>query len=300
MPAAKMSLSAAASPGRAMLQAALGIGLLSLMDATIKGLAARYSVPEIAFVRYLVGSVLMVALIAVQRPGWPSWETWRTNGLRALLVVATALTFFTGLGRLPLAEALALSFLSPIFIALFAALLLRESVRPQVWAALLLGLAGVLVVVGGQIGTGISGEEISGEAERLWGIAAVLVSALTYALSMVLLRARARHDPVVTIVAIQNLGPAAMLAAPAAYTWVPVTGPDWLPFVLVGTLGVAGHLVLSRAYAGAEAARLAVMEYTALIWAVALGFLAFGEVPGLATAAGTGLILAGSALAARR
>ncbi|MGY2053027.1 DMT family transporter [Methylobacterium sp. JK268] len=291
MRVAKMSLSAVAAPGGAMLLAVAGIGLLSLMDATIKGLAARYSVPEIAFLRYAVGSAAMLAVLAWRRPGWPSAATWRANGLRAVLVVATALTFFTGLGRLPLAEALALSFLSPIFIALFAALLLRERVRPRVWAALLVGLAGVAVVAAGQVGgVGAGGD--------LWGIAAVLASALTYALSMVLLRARARHDPVVVIVAIQNLGPAAMLAAPAAWTWVPVAGSDWPVLVAVGLLGVAGHLVLSRAYAGAEAARLAVTEYSALLWAVALGYFAFGEVPGLATAAGAALVLAGSALAA--
>ncbi|WP_018261980.1 DMT family transporter [Methylobacterium sp. WSM2598] len=294
MVAAKMSLSAAAGPGRAMLLAVTGIGLLSLMDAMIKGLAARYAVPEIAFLRYLSGSVLILALLAWRRPGWPSAATWRANGLRAVLAAATALTFFTGLARLPLAEALALSFLSPIFIALFAGLLLREMVRPRVWAALLLGLAGVLVVAGGQLGGGAAGEG------HLLGIAAVLASALTYALSMVLLRARAARDSVAVIVAIQHVGPAALLAAPAASTWVPVAASDWPAFALVGALGVAGHLVLSRAYAGAEAARLAVAEYSALIWAVGLGYLAFGEVPGLATAAGSGLILAGSALAARR
>ncbi|TGD95952.1 DMT family transporter [Methylobacterium nonmethylotrophicum] len=282
------------SPASAVLLAALGIGLLSLMDATIKGLSERYGVTEIAFARYVVGTLVMAGVLGVLRPGWPSAATWRSNGLRAVLVVATALSFFHGLSVLPLAEALALSFLSPIFIALFAALFLRERVRPPVWAGLVVGFLGVGIVVAGQVGA--EGPR-TGSA---WGIAAILASALTYALSMVLLRARARHDPVITIVAIQNAGPAAMLAAPAAWTWTPVAGPDWALLVLVGVLGVAGHLVLSRAYARAEAARLAAMEYTALLWAIGLGYLAFGEVPGLATLAGAGLILAGSALAARR
>ncbi|MGE7414078.1 DMT family transporter [Methylobacterium tarhaniae] len=283
------------SPASAVLLAALGIGLLSLMDATIKGLSDRYGVTGIAFARYAVGTLVMAAVLALLRPGWPSAETWRSNGLRAVLVVATALCFFHGLSVLPLAEALALSFLSPIFIALFAALLLRERVRPPVWAGLVVGFLGVGIVVAGQVGT-----EGPREVGSAWGIAAILASALTYALSMVLLRARARHDPVVTIVVIQNAGPAAMLAAPAAWTWTPVAAPDWALLVLVGLLGVAGHLVLSRAYARAEAARLAAMEYTALLWAIGLGYVAFGEVPGVATLAGAGLILAGSALAARR
>ncbi|WP_288579906.1 DMT family transporter [uncultured Methylobacterium sp.] len=284
------------SPASAILLAALGIGLLSLMDATIKGLSDRYGVTEIAFARYLVGTVVMAGVLGALRPGWPSAETWRTNGLRAVLVVATALCFFHGLSVLPLAEALALSFLSPVFIALFAALLLRERVRPPVWAGLAVGFLGVGIVVAGQVGA----EGAQRGAGSAWGIAAILASALTYALSMVLLRARARHDPVVTIVAIQNAGPAAMLAAPAAWTWTPVAAPDWALLVLVGLLGVAGHLVLSRAYAQAEASRLAAMEYTALLWAIGLGYVAFGEVPGVATLAGAGLILAGSALAARR
>ncbi|GJD48699.1 Pseudopaline exporter CntI [Methylobacterium crusticola] len=281
----------------AVLLSALGIGLLSLMDATIKGLAARYGVAEIAFARYAVGTALMLAIVCAARPGWPSRETWRANGARAGLVVVTALCFFHGLAVLPLAEALALSFLSPIFIALFGGLLLREAVRPGVWAALLVGLLGVGVVVAGQVAAGDGGAPRAG---RALGVAAVLVSALSYALSMVLLRARARHDPVVTIVAIQNAGPGLMLAGPAAFTWTPVAGADWAALGLVGLLGVGGHLSLSRAYARAEAARLAVMEYTALIWALGLGYAAFGEVPGPATLAGAGLILAGSALAARR
>ncbi len=204
----------------AILLAALGIGLLSLMDATIKGLSDRYGVTGIAFSRYVVGTLVMAAVLAALRPGWPSAETWRTNGLRAVLVVVTALCFFHGLSVLPLAEALALSFLSPIFIALFAAWLLRERVRPPVWAGLVVGFAGVGIVVAGQVGT-----DAPRAAGSAWGIAAILASALTYALSMVLLRARARHDPVVTIVAIQNAGPAAMLAVPAAWTWTPVAAP---------------------------------------------------------------------------
>lgn len=277
-----------------MAEAVLGIALLSVMDATIKGLAARYPVVEIAFARYLFGSLAIGALVWRLRPGRPSRETIRVNGLRAFLVVGTALTFFYGLSVLPLAEALALSFLSPILIALFAALMLREPIRPRVIGALLLGFAGVIVVVLDSVAEGGSREEGS-----LLGIAAVLVSAVTYALSMVLLRARARRDPVVTIVAIQNFGPTLILASPTALVWRMPEGADWPILAVAGFLGVAGHLVLSRAYVRAEAARLAVVEYTAMIWAIGIGWLAFGEVPGATTLAGAALILVGALVATR-
>jgi drug/metabolite transporter (DMT)-like permease len=277
----------------AALEAAAGIAVLSLMDAVIKGLAARYPVFQIAFVRYLVGSAAMLAMLALARPGWPSWETLRTNGLRALLVVATAVTFFYALGVLPLAETLALSFISPILVAVMGAAMLGEAVPRKVAAAMGIGFLGMAVVIGGQFAPG-------GEGRSWLGIAAVLVSAFTYALSMVLLRARAQRDPVLTIVAIQNFGPALVLAGPSALVWTPASGPDWALLALIGLLGVAGHLLMSRAYARAEAARLAVMEYTARIWALVFGYVGFGEVPGLVTMAGAALIVAGSVMATRR
>jgi drug/metabolite transporter (DMT)-like permease len=277
----------------AALEAAAGIAVLSLMDAVIKGLAARYPVFQIAFARYLVGSAAMLVLVALARPGWPSRETLRTNGVRALLVVATALTFFYALGTLPLAETLALSFISPIFVAVLGAAMLGEAVPGRVAAAMALGFVGMGVVVAGQLGAG-------SEERSLIGIAAVLVSAVTYALSMVLLRARAQRDPVITIVAIQNVGPALVLVGPAAAVWTPAGLSDWALLALIGLLGVAGHLLMSRAYARAEAARLAVMEYTALVWALVFGFVGFGEVPGLVTMAGACLIIGGSLLATRR
>lgn len=283
-----------AARATAVAEAALGIALLSIMDATIKGLSARYAVVEIAFARYAFGSLAMGFLVWRLRPGWPSREAIRANGVRALLVVVTALSFFHGLSALPLAEALALSFLSPILIALFATLLLREPLRPPVLAALLVGFVGVGVVVHGQAEAGGS------EARSLFGIAAVLLSALTYALSMVLLRARARRDPVITIVAIQNFGPALILGAPTALAWQAPGGFDLALLALAGLLGVAGHLVLSRAYAAAEAARLAVVEYTAMIWALGIGYAFFDEVPTVSTLVGAGLILAGALIASRR
>ncbi len=289
-----MPLPPPATRTTALIEAALGIALLSVMDATIKGLSARYSVVEIAFARYAFGSLAIGLLAWRLRPGWPSRATIRVNGVRALLVVVTALSFFHGLSALPLAEALALSFLSPILIALFATLLLREPLRPPVIAALLVGLVGVGIVVHGQVAAG------RGEARSLAGAAAVLLSALTYALSMVLLRARARRDPVITIVAIQNFGPALILGPPTALAWQEPGGADLALLALAGLLGVAGHLVLSRAYAAAEAARLAVMEYTAMIWAVGIGYMAFAEVPTPSTLVGAGLILVGALIANRR
>jgi drug/metabolite transporter (DMT)-like permease len=276
----------------AIAEALAGLALLCAMDALIKGVAQRFPVFEVAFARYLFGSLLILGLAAVARPGWPSAETLRANGLRALLVVITATTFYYALARLPLAETIALSFLSPIFVALAANLVLGETIDRRIVSGLGAGFAGMLVIVAGQTGLSFGGS--------FSGVAAVLVSAVTYALSMVLLRARAQTDPVVTIVTIQNVAPAAILLVPALLVWQQPSPADWGVLALLGTLGVLGHLLMARAYAKAQAARLASLEYTALLWASLFGFAFFGEVPTPTTLAGAALIIGGAVMASRR
>jgi S-adenosylmethionine uptake transporter len=277
---------------RPVFDAILGIALLSAMDAVIKGLVVRLPVVEVAFARYVVGSCVMLVVWAVLRPPLPSRESLRANGARAVIVVVTAVSFFYALGALPLAEALILSFVSPLFTALFATWLLGERLDARIGLALAAGFGGVAIVVWGGLGLNFTGS--------LLGVAAVLVSAVGYAASNVLLRARAQRDPLVTIVLIQNAAPALILLGPAlVLSVVPSTG-DALRLVAIGCLGVGGHLFLARAYARAEAARMAVLDYTALIWAVLFGFFGFGEIPTIAGFVGAALILGAAMLSSRR
>jgi S-adenosylmethionine uptake transporter len=102
-------------------------------------------------------------------------------------------------------------------------------------------------------------------------------------MGLVLLRARAQRDAAIIIVVFQNVGPMILISPFAAAVWIPPTGADLQLFMLIGVLGVAGHLLLTSAFARAEAARLAPLEYTALLWAGLLGYAMFGEVPTLAT-----------------
>jgi len=267
--------------------------VLSLMDAVIKTMAASYPIFQVAFLRFGFGLVVATAALALARPGLPSRETFLANAARAVLTVFTATTFFFALGELPLAEALVLTFLSPMFVAFFGVLMLGERPDRRIVAALVAGFAGVLVVVSAQLETG-------DRARSLAGVAAALVSAVCYAFGLVLLRARAQRDPIVYIVFLQNLGAALILSPGAYWVWQPPTWPDIGLFALIGALGVGGHFLLTSAFARAEAARLASLEYTALIWAALLGYAFFQEVPTLATAAGAVLIVTGAFVASRR
>src|SRR4051812_47345025 len=276
-------------------RAAAGIALLSIMDAIIKAMAGHYPVFEVAFMRFLGGALVVTCVLAVVRPGWPSRETLMANGLRSVVGVVTATSFFYALGQLPLAETLVLSFLSPMFIALFSTLLLKERVDGRILLALVAGFAGTLIVVFGPAG----GESV--EHGRSWsGVAAALISAVAYAFSLVLLRQRAQRDPLLHIVAIQNFGPALLSSPFAAAVWQPPAIGHLGWFVVMGALGVSGHLFMTTAYAKAEAPRLAPLEYTALIWASVLGYGVFGEIPTLATIIGGALIIGAAIMASRR
>ena len=279
---------------RAAIEALAGVAILSAMDAMVKGLAAHLPVIEVTFLRFAFGAVTAFAVVAVTRPGWPSRETLRVNGIRALLIVFTALCFFYALSVLPLAETLALAFLAPVFIALFGGLILRETINGRIVIALAAGFGGMLVIVYGKADAGTLGPQ------AMLGALAALASAVTYALAMVLLRARATRDSLVVIVTLHNLLPALILIVPAGFVWVAPTSLEWGWAALLGALGVFGHLLLAQAFKRAEAARLASLDYTSLIWAVVFGYIFFDETPTLYTFAGATLIILGALNASRR
>jgi S-adenosylmethionine uptake transporter len=285
---------AAPSLARTVLLAVAAEGLLTLMDALIKLLSARYPALQIAFLRFAFGLAGAAAYAAWRPPGWPTREALLYNGVRAGIIVVTATSFFFALGRLPLADAIALSFIAPVLTALLGAALLGERLDWRIGIALAAGLAGMMLIVGGKVGRG------GIDRETAIGAGAVLVSAVGYALNIVVLRHRATRDPLSQIVLFQNLGPAVLLAVPVLWVWTSLSWSDAVLFAVLGTLGVAAHTMLAHAFARIEAARLAPVGYVTLVWGAIFGLLLFAEVPAPATLAGAALIVLGTILGQRR
>lgn len=259
------------------------------MDAVVKHAATLAPVPDVTLGRYAAGTLL--AVVVWRLAGAPPIRRVMLPAhlLRGVLIAATALMFNWSLTQLPFAEVMVLAFTAPLMIPVFAALLIGERLRGRALAAGGIGFLGVLVTV--------QGAPLF-ETGRAWGVAAVLGASVTYALSAIVLRARAAQDgaPVVTL-----LGAAipCLLLAPVAITAAP---PGWELigwFAACGLLGNLGVQLLARAYARAEAQQLAVIEFSGLIWAALFGWLFFGESVRLAVWAGAALIIAACVWAAR-
>jgi S-adenosylmethionine uptake transporter len=269
----------------------LGIALFSAMDAVMKGLTLAIGTYNAVFWRMLLGLALSGALYLGMSAPWPGREALRLHVIRGVVSSVMAITFFWGLARLPLAEAVALTFVAPLIALYLAALVLREQVGRRSVAASLLGFMGVLVIVA----TRSSGE---GSERDLWGAASILCSALLYAYNIILMRQQALIAKPLEIAFFQYLIVALCLALAAPFLAVFPDGRHWPTITFAALLALVSLMLLAWAYARAEAQRLAPVEYTALIWAALLGWVIFSEPVSASTVIGATLIVTACVLAA--
>lgn len=273
--------------------ACLGIAFYAVMDAVMKAVSIEIGAYNMLVWRIGVAVLLTGGLYAFTRPALPARSTMKVHFGRSILVAAMAISFFWGIVRVPLAEAIALSFIAPLIALGLAALFLKERIGAQSLWGSLIGLAGVAVVVAGRIGGTHS-------RETVLGMAAVLFSAVVYAANLVVARHQAQLARPLEIAFFQNLFVLGLLGLAAPW-WLAVPAAEHWPGIgAAALLAIVSLLLLSWAYARAEAQVLVSVEYTAFIWASLMGWWIFGEKLTAATIAGTLLIVAGCLIAARR
>jgi S-adenosylmethionine uptake transporter len=280
------------SPAIAFSVAAAGIGFFSLMDAAMKDLVIALGAFNAVVWRNMIGSVLTGALFVGTRQNWPKSDVLRLHAWRSIVVSVMAISFFWALARLPLAEAIGLSFIAPVIALFLAAILLREKIGREAILASIAGLGGVAIILVGKF----SGEY---DESALWGVAGVLFSAVIYAYNLVLARQQAQVAGPIEIAFFQNLLVSATLMVAGPWLLMPVALVKLPMLTAAAALAIIALLLLSWAYARAEAQVLIPVEYTAFVWAALFGWLFFTEPVTVWTVAGTALIVAGSLLAAR-
>jgi S-adenosylmethionine uptake transporter len=273
--------------------AALGIASFSMMDAVMKGLSLSIGTYNALLWRTLAGTALAGAFFFGARSRWPGRDALKVHLIRGGIGVPMALTFFWGLARVPMAQAIALAFVAPLIALYLAAVLLGEKIERRALLASLLGFAGVLVIFAGQ-----AEADLGPDAFR--GSIAILVSAGLYAYNIILMRRQAllaRPSEVAFftsgVMALGFVLAAPWLAEPPPLAELPaIAGAALLAFLSL--------LLLSWAYARAEAQHLAPVEYTSFIWATLLGYAVFGELVLPLTLAGAAMIVVACLIAATR
>ena len=282
------------SPVIAFSVGVLGIALFSAMDAVMKGLVLAIGAYTTMFWRNLAGIGMSGVIYLPTRRGWPAWPAMRMHLARGVLSTAMGFLFFWGLARVPLAQAIALAFIAPLIALFLAAILLKETVGGRTIGGSLVAFAGVLIIFVGQARADLG-------REALIGSFAVLVSAALYALNIVIMRAQALVAEPLEITFFQSVIVTVTLALGIPLIGMSAPPLDRWPWILfAATLAISSMLLLSWAYARAEASYLAATEYTAFLWAALFGWLIFAESLSLFTLAGAMLIVAGCILAARK
>lgn len=273
--------------------ACLGIATFAGMDVIMKSLSIEMGAYNAMLWRTSIALVMATALFIGKRGRWPGSSIIQVHIWRGVVTSLMAFLFFWGLAFVPLAEAIGLSFIAPLIALYLAAVLLREKVGEKAVLASLIGFAGALVIVGGRLGG-----EYSDDIGK--GIVAILLSAILYAYNLILQRQQALIAEPIEIAFFQN---ATMVAVYLAFFPFYAVAPavDQLPDLAgAAILGMTSLLLLSWAYARAEAKILIPVEYTAFIWAALFGWLVFAEEVTVATLGGTVLIVVGCLVAARQ
>lgn len=273
--------------------ACLGIALFSAMDAAMKGVAIAIGAYNAMLWRSVIGSGLSGTIFLARRTPLPARNAMGLHLLRGAITSVMAVLFFWGVVRVPLAEAIAISFIAPLIALYLAAVLLGERIRSGAIIGSVLGLAGVGVILAARAGGDYG-------PEALPGALAVLGSAVLYAINIVLMRKQALVAGPLEVAFFQSLTTLGFLALAAPFLAV-MPGAVELPgLTLSAALAITSLFLLSWAYGKAEAQALIAVEYTAFGWAALFGWFVYGEAITWAVLGGTALIIIGCIIAARQ
>ncbi|RPF72789.1 DMT family transporter [Aurantiacibacter spongiae] len=270
------------------------VALMSLMDAFMKGASLAVGAYSAATLRSVIGAAASAPFFLARGGRWPVRVVLRVHCIRGTVAAFMMVLFFHSLTVLPLAVAIALSFVAPIIALFLAAILLGESIGRRAISASLLGLAGTGVIVAGQL------TQARLTLQTLPGLLALLASALLYAWNLVLQRQQALLAGPVEIATFQNIVVTLVLGVAAPFALTVPAWPVLADITIAAFLSVCALMLLAWAYARAEAQVLVPLEYSGLVWAALLGWLFFSEGVDPETVAGAALIVGGCWIGAPR
>ena len=255
--------------------------VFTLLDASAKYVTHTLPAPVAVFFRYLVASILSVAIML--RAGGPALAITRHPGLqvlRGVLLMISTILNFTAISYLQLAQTAAIFFTIPLWVCALSVPLLGEHVGMKRWIAVLVGFLGVLVIMR------------PGSSSFHWAMLLSVASSICGAFYNIATRKVGGRDRAETSLFYVSVIGAAAALVPLPWVWEMPQGLAWPLLVFMGIAGGIGHYMLIQAHRMAPASALAPFVYTQIVWMILVGYLAFGDLPDHWTLIGAAIVVA--------
>lgn len=251
-----------------------------IMNTLVKALVVDYPVQQIIWARYFFHFLLILLLFPRRIPTLLVSRRKGLQILRSVLVLLATLCMYVSLRYLSLAEAVSIAFIAPLLVTGLSVVALGERVGPRRWAAVIVGFAGVLVIIRPGFGA------------AHWATVLPVLMACFYATYQVITRhMRGAADPLNSLFYLALVG-AAATSAVTPFFWVWPDAAAWAMMIAIGLFGGIGHFAMIRAYEAAPAATVAPFAYTELIWAIAVGMVLFADYPDFWMLTGAAIVVA--------
>jgi len=275
-----MDDTAQGSNAKGALLALAGFGIFATHDVVVKTLGAIYSPVQIVFFSVLFGFPIITLILISDtsgqslRPRRPFW-----TGLRTCSALVTAVSAFYAFSALPLTQTYAIMFTTPLIITVLSIPILGETVRLRRWAAVIIGLAGVMIVLRpGQVAIGL-------------GHIAAMTAALGGALSAIVIRKIGQEERPVVLLLYPMIANFIVMGLALPFVYRPMPVLHLAGMALIALLAILAMFCMIAAYRAGEAVVVAPMQYSQILWATVYGLVFFTERPDLMTAAGAGVII---------
>jgi drug/metabolite transporter (DMT)-like permease len=276
---------------------AIGLKLISallfaFMSALVRQLGDVAPVGQMVFFRSAFAILPVVLVYAVRGELATAVRTSRPLGQlgRGLLSVGGMFTNFSALTRLPLADATAISFASPLITVALAAIILKERVRIYRWSAVVIGFAGVIVMLIPHLDIGRYA--VIGGAAAAAGSMFAVISAFCNAGTVIQTRRLTKSETTSSIVFYFSLVCAIAGALTLPFAWHSPTPRELIALIALGVLGGFAHILLTESYRYGTASLVAPFDYTSMLWALLLGYWLFGELPDTLVYVGASIVAA--------
>ncbi|MEM6638193.1 MAG: DMT family transporter [Pseudomonadota bacterium] len=280
---------ASSKPMQGIAFMALGMFIFSAVDTQAKYLTGSMHPLQIVWCRQLGLLIGVIVLISWRGPSVLRSALPWLQATRGFLAAGSATLFIFAVTYVPLADAVAVSFVAPFIVTMMGALVLGEKVGIRRWTAVVIGFLGTLVVI--RPGTGVLHPAVF----------LVVAAASLFALRQIASRALSAEDPIETTVAYTALVGSAVLTIPLAFVWEwPVSGQQYALLASIAVLAAMGEVMVIKALTVAQTVVVAPVQYSLLIWGTLYGWLVFGDFPDFWTWVGALIIVATGVYTLRR